>query len=302
MCCRFCPDRRPADPPPPAVVARFDEHNLAPGVHGRRFNSSLIADRGGYLLAFRTWWAGSEVGLARLDRDLQPTGEVALLPLRHKACGWGREDPRLFRYRGQLHVAFTGVTGRYGPTHVLYARLSDTFAVEAVYAPAFADRQPWEKNWAFFPGVDGDLYAVYSVAPHRILRVRGDRCELAYETPTPARWSGGHLRGGASPVWYAGTWWHMFHGRLGPDAGPTYSVGLYTFDDRPPYRVRAMTPDPLLTADWATTNGNYAAVVFPCGAVREADSWLVSMGVHDQWTDVVRFDAAAAEDALAPVG
>src|SRR5687768_4882438 len=114
---------RPKDPAPEATadlepslaspeVIRFDQTNLLPGRPGARFNSSLIDHGDGFLLAFRDGWKGSQIWIATLDRHFAPTGKYARLNLPHPAANWGREDPRLFRLNGHLHVSFTGVVGK----------------------------------------------------------------------------------------------------------------------------------------------------------------------------------------------
>lgn len=281
---------KPATAESPQVLARFDQNNLAVNVPGMRFNSSLIEWQGGYLLAFRNGWKGSDIYLQRLTLDLQPHGEADKLDLIHRDCSYGREDPRLFLHSGKLHVAFVGVVGRRRRhamrTNVLYARISDDFRVEQVFAPQYPQRNDWEKNWSFFSH-DGQLLAVYSIAPHRILAIDGDRAELAYETATRAPWSGGEIRGGASPVLHRGEWWHFFHDRIESHGQRIYGMGCAVFEDEPPFRVLRVTPDPLMRADPATKpQGQYASVVFPCGTVPRERDWLISMGVHDRWTEL----------------
>jgi FkbM family methyltransferase len=282
----------------------LDERNLCPGVPGKRFNSSLIAWGGGYLLAFRNGWRGSEIFLTPLDARFRPSGAPVKLDLRHPGANYGREDPRLFFHAGRLHVSFIGVVGgnRIRHTNQLYARIGDGLRVEAVFHPHFPGRREWEKNWQFFSH-GGELYAVYSVAPHRVLRVRGDAAALAYETATYAPWVGGELRGGAAPVLAGGEWWCFFHDRVEPPGRRrAYRLGLYTFEDRPPFRALRITPEPVLAADPATNRNNYADVVFPCGAVRDGDRWVVSCGVHDRWTELHAFGHADLDRRLVSIG
>jgi len=282
-------------------VLRFDETNLAPGQPGKRFNSSLIAHGDEYALAYRDGWKGSQIHVATLDRDLKPVGTV-LLRLNHVAASFGREDPRLFRFQGRLHVAFTGVVGGRSRLHtnVLYARLGDGFRVERIFAPRYARRNAWEKNWQFFEH-DGQLLAIYSVAPHRILRIDGERTDLAHETPTAAPWRGGEMRGGAPPVRVGDEYWHFFHDRI-TVGQHVYRAGLCAFEARPPFRVTRMIPEPILVADRATKPADqYCSVVFPCGAVRRGGDWLVSFGIHDRWTEIRAFDHATLAAALRPL-
>lgn len=302
----------PRTHPAPLRVVRLDGSVLAGGASTSaadgHSNASVFRWRGRLLLAYRHRNAGADVWLTELDPDTyQPLSAGRRLNLDHPKARFGREDPRLFEHAGALHVSFTGVNGRQGPTSVLYARLGDDLAVERVYYPKYDGRQPWEKNWGFF-SQDGHLLAVYSIAPHTVLLVDGDRATPAYETPTPFAWSGGVLRGGAAPVRVGDRWHCWFHGRVSWAGKPTYTAGVYVFDAKPPYRVLRMTPRPVLYGDTRTNDFDYYAnVIFPCGAVLDGQTWVVSSGVHDRWIEVAEFDAgdvcrATAGPADPPAG
>lgn len=304
--CVRCPDYQPsrAGAFGGDLVRHFDEFSLHPEVPGKRFNSSLIEYRDGYAFAFRNGWKGSEVYLTLLDRELRPVGPCRRLELSHPDAAYGREDPRLFWFRGRLHISFAGVMpsgGHIGYTNVLYARLTEDLAVEQVFYPRYKQRNAWEKNWQFFEH-DGDLYAVYSFAPHRILRIVGDSAELAFESRTPAPWQGGEVRGGASPVRVGEEWWCWFHDRI-EWPGRLYRAGLYTFSARPPFAVQRMILSPLLSADPNSRPADqYCPVVFPCGAARDGGGrWLVSAGIHDRWSEIFAFHHAGLERQLARV-
>lgn len=280
----------------------LNERNLHPGSPGLRFNPSLIEWRGGYLFAWRSGWAGSDIYLTHMDREFAPHGPPIRLELFHpRQANYGREDPRLFLFRGRLHVSYIGVEGYNGRvlrTSQLYARIGDDLRVEQVFAPRYARRNAWEKNWSFFEH-GGQLYAVYSIAPHRIVRVDGERVELAHETPTPLPWKGGEMRGGAAPVLVGDEWWSFFHDRVEENGFRTYRAGLYTFEDRPPFRVQRMIAGPLLVADPRDKPGDqYAAVIWPGGAVRDGDDWVLACGVHDRWSRLERFAHADLEGRL----
>lgn len=281
-------------------VARFDQHNLGPHLPGLRFNASLLEDGDGYLIACRNGWAGSQILLGRLDAQLQPVGTMKALNLWHRDASIGAEDPRLFRYRGKLHVAFIGVAADVRPLHTnqLYAQLGERWNVEEIFHPQYADRTAWEKNWACYEH-DGDLLAVYSIDPHRIIRIDGNRTELVHETPTPKCWQGGTPRGGGPPVRVGSEYWHFFHARLGNQWSPTYNMGLACFQAEPPFRLTRMTPWPILMADRKTKpEAQYAPVWFVCGSVRRERDWLLSAGVHDRWVELRVIDHADLEKAL----
>lgn len=286
----------------PLSVQRIDKEKLKVGRVGEAFNSSLIRYKGRLLLCYRTGWAGARLHVAELNKDMVPVKVTTLNHLGHPRATVGQEDPRLFIFRDRLHVSFTGVERTKGGvvTNVLYARLTDDFRVDEVFAPVYFGRRSWEKNWTFFEW-ENELFCIYSIAPHVILHVRGNQAYPFAETQTAFPWSGGHLRGGCSPVRVGDTFYHWFHGRIGGWGGGTYNVGLYTFPAKPPFAIERMTPDPLMTADHSTKPPDQTwepAVVFPAGSVLERGEWSISMGVHDRFTDVAKWSAAEVDKLL----
>jgi predicted GH43/DUF377 family glycosyl hydrolase len=303
-CCAFCPDYDPVGELEHAWSSqgprRLHERNLHPQLGGHRFNSSLIDHEDGYLLAWRDGWAGSQIWLTRLDRELRIRGAPHLLRLEHAQANYGREDPRLFRHQGRLHVAYVGVVGgnHILHTNVLYARLGDDLSVEQIYYPHYPSRTLWEKNWSFFSH-DGALYAIYRIAPHQVLRIDGEQAMLVHQSARKIPWTGGELRGGASPVRVGDEYWSFCHDRLEAAGRRTYRTALYTFEARPPFRPLRYLPEPLLTARWSTKPADqYCAVVFTCGAVLRSDEWILSSGEHDRWTRIDQFDHEKLEEAL----
>lgn len=303
--CKNCDDFRKR-PMPPAKVIRFDEHNLAVGAPGKRFNVSIIEHAGGYLYSWRHGWWECDIWVQQLDRAFTPIGPARRLDLRQQMAWTGREDARLFRHKGQLHIWYTGVAR--GCASVCFARLNETtLATEDRFAPHYPKRRTQEKNWSFFDH-GRELYCVYNVRPHQILRVDASTAKLVHETNWAGTWSGGHLRGGASPVLVGKEYYHWFHGYVVENAKRRYTMGLYTFENKPPFRVLRYTPD---TIEIATSTSdcpdNCVGVVFPGGAVLvpkrgdQAAQWCVAMGVHDRWGELRFYDAGEIEKRLVPV-
>lgn len=250
-----------------------------------------------YLYAFRNGWSGSNIFIAELDENFRPTERWAKLELGKRGARVGREDVRLFRLNGKLHCSYTGYTGR--KTNVLFARINETtLRVEDVFFPQIPGRQGWEKNHAYFD-YKGTAHAVYSVNPHKILRIEGDRAEWAHETPFTGQWSGGYMRGGASPVLHNGEWYHFFHGGWDRPGGRVYNIGVYTFSPQPPFKILRYSPYPIDVADPKTKPPDqYCPVVFPGGAVRRGNGWAVAMGVHDRWGEIRFYSDELVEGAL----
>lgn len=298
------------DTTPPELVRRLGGDELAGHERpdGTHINGALINYDGRRLFFYRVKRAwGSDIAVAELSPHYDVERTV-MLPLLHERAAIAREDPRPFIHRGRLHLSFVGVEGIRGELAInqLFARLTDDLCVEEIFAPHLAGRQAWEKNWTFFD-CDGDLFAVYSVSPHVVLLIQGNGAEEVARSHGPPNWSGGYLRGGASPVRVGGEYFCWFHGMAQPPhfmarSRRRYSVGVYTFIAEPPFSVTRYSPEPLLWADPRTRpKAVWADVVFPVGAVFEENRWVISMGVHDTWNEIVNWNSADVERALKPV-
>jgi predicted GH43/DUF377 family glycosyl hydrolase len=300
--CHGCGEFRPVEAAA-VSAAKFDKASLYPEKPGIRFNPSMTPHRGGFAFLYRSGWQGSGIYAVQLAADLTPQSAPKKLRLRVQGhANYGKEDPRLFTHAGKLHVSYAGVVGKRYGTHVnqCFARLTDAFDTEDTFAPHYPDRNQWEKNWGFFD-YKNDLFAVYTINPHCVLRVRSNDAELAYETPFPSRWEGGELRGGAAPVLHRGEFYSFFHDRIDAHGKPTYRMGVYTFAARPPFRVTRFCPSPILSADPRTNPDNYANVIFPGGAAVDRDSWLIAAGIHDRYCEILRIPLAEIERRLAKV-
>jgi FkbM family methyltransferase len=215
---------------------------------------------------------------------------------------YGNDDPVLLWHNGKLHLFFVGVVGsrrKAESVKVLYAILGDDLQPITIHSPAYGPPGQPQKNWAPFSH-DGELLAVYSIAPHQIIRIDGDCAELEHESPTVGRWTGGHMRGGAAPVRVGDEYWHFFHGRLDPQRH--YSTGLCVFDAFPPFQIRRLTPEPIQWGDVETQPDDmHCPVVFVRGAIRRGDDWILSSGIHDRWTQLDRFEHDGLQQKLTRV-
>jgi len=308
ICWRAARDESIRTRPPdlvPAAVRILPSSALLSQLEGPAFNASILRYRGRTLMAYRTGWAGAEIHLCELD-DRDRPGPSITLDLRHSLSGYGREDPRLFVFRDRLHVSFIGFDGDWNgkmATNQLYARLRENFTVEKIWAPQIEGRpwDQWEKNWGFFEYL-GELYAVYTIDPHVVLRIDGDRAEIAAQAPNPYEWIGGRMSGGAPPVLVGNEYWNWFHGThdLGTN-WPTrqYTIGLYTFDAEPPFGIRRFAAFPLAWADESTRPADqHCPVIFPGGTTFDGTTWRIACGIHDRWIEIRDYAHADALGAL----
>ena len=274
----------------------------------RWMNSGILHYGDGYLMAVRRGWNACQIYLMRFTRQWEPIGEPTRLFLNHPACRDAQEDPRLFMFRDKIHVSFSGVVQSFGDIeHVsmLYARLGDDLTAEEVFHvddPAF---HHWEKNHVFFEN-DGVLCGIYRVGPPhlvyeveegRISRFHSDDFSSTFIPATVAR-------GSTPPIRMGAEYYHLFHSKYQPIGHkPRYCTGLYTFDAKPPFTVRRMTPLPFLEGDPKTNEpgSGLPDVLFTCGAIIQDDWMILSSGEHDRSTVIHAVRLAELEAALVPV-
>jgi predicted O-methyltransferase YrrM/predicted GH43/DUF377 family glycosyl hydrolase len=277
------------------VYRSFDSKNLFPEAPGTRFNPSIVRWQGTNLIAFRNRSYASQIWIGRMSDDWRPIGLAHILQLDHPRCRDGQDDPRFFVFEGKLHVSFTGVerTAIRTRTHVLYCQLDDKLQVADLRFCDYADRNDLEKNWVFFQH-GGSLFASYSLAPHRVLSIDGERCRTEYVTDTRATWHGGEMRGGASPVLVDGVWHSFFHSSQVVAGEVEYWTGCALFRDSPPFRIEAVTDRPILRPDRRGSSASGKHVRFTCGSHyhdRIDEAWFLSSGIDDRFCEIARVDA-----------
>jgi predicted GH43/DUF377 family glycosyl hydrolase len=233
------------------------------------------------------------------------------------------EDPRLFVFKGKLHVSYSETTFRYPLPYIAvqkYARLEwvgSKWKVAEIFHPYYGDNhaQKMEKNWMFFEA-DGVLRAIYASAPqHIVITLDGDK--VVGEDRTPGvTWPWGEIRGGSPPVEFGDSLITFFHSSTPTIEGTwrRYWMGAYVMDRHAPFTVRLITPRPLAGGSEQDDHGRdprpsdswKPLVVFPGGAVAVAGvlaSWDVAMGINDWRIAVARVDnpeLAALNSAYEP--
>lgn len=277
------------------------------------FNPSVIVWNDRVVLATRDSWGHSRVGLWELTNP-EPdwSGDWVVKPIGSCASGHPDaprlEDPRLFAAphpdtgEPALHASFSMPDG-YPPKFVRVGvcRFSgDLSRIEHTEIYPSPRGSAYEKNW--MPFVTGRLVNwVYSGKPDHVVFHSPTTRQGNWTTPNDFAWTGGVVRGGCPPVLHAGVYYHFFHGCLKRPHGNVYTVGCYTFDPDPPFRVLAMTPTPLV---WPDLPGPGEAVVkryvvFPGGAIPHAGHWHLACGIDDTFCRIIRLSFTDVDAALA---
>jgi FkbM family methyltransferase len=266
-----------------------------------QFNNSLIRYNGRLLMAYRVGWKDARIAILELSPNGQPIRN-SWIALKY---GSGQEDPRLFVFQGQLHVSYTAFNkcsnrdGGY--TDLCYARLRETengWNTDEDINVKYSGRQLWEKNWGFFEYED-ELYCVYSISPHKVLKIKNGRGFVIAETSNPIK-KVGNLHGGAPPVYHRGEFYCFYHRRLGLSSEKFYSIDLYTFEAKPPFRPSRHIELPILIADRKDRPGETVPhALFPGGAfIDDLHRWTVSFGYYDKWSEIAWWDINDVEACL----
>jgi predicted GH43/DUF377 family glycosyl hydrolase len=296
----------------------------------RAFNPGLAADgSNGWLMAYRIVGADGRrrIGICRLSASLQvepgsarPLSDSfrlrpgSMYPA--EAYTWFA-DPRLFRLGGRLFVYWN--SGWHEPRNHQFVQEIDPGTLAAVgHAHELlldGTRQKLEKNWTLFEH-EGHALAVYSIQPHRVLtfdaNASGDwlMSEVASTTwpapPYPACHGG--LRGGTPPVRHAGHFWSFCHSVHDAPEGYRYAAAAYTFQAEAPFRpaagpsqILSLAPSPLPPRSFPKLNPAVGEVVYPCGAARTANGWLISFGLNDERCGLSLVSDADVAATLQPV-
>lgn len=139
-----------------------------------------------------------------------------------------------------------------------------------------------EKNWVWFLH-EGAWHCVYSFSPQHTVFKLGDPLPIKSKSDA-SLWNYGEIRGGTPPVKVGDEYFTFFHSSIPwKKRQKRYYVGAYAFEAEPPFRVTAITNEPLFVGsedDERLIEGPLC--VFPCGALLEEDKWLVAFGVNDE--------------------
>ena len=257
------------------------------------YNPAIVRFRKRLLMAYRIdsghrATMHRRIGLCELDENLKVVpGSAVPFSETIPESDSRHYDPRFLVYQDRLFIHYNN-NFQTRPNRIHLVELDpDTLEAKSPARPLHLDspRQEIEKNWMFFEH-DGELWAVYQIWPHIILRVElGDDgpviCRPAHTTGWDVSPYASHYGvpcGGAPPVRQGDVYVSFFHSRIqvGPlrhllpfwpqgmiDGLPRYPAaalrrirwcldqrryfgGVYAFEAKPPFTPRWITDEPVL--------------------------------------------------------
>ncbi len=266
----------------------------------RFFNTSIVSHEDqDWLIARR---ASPDRGMVHGVNDivafsLKDNHPQVMLPIWLSATDKGQhfEDPRAMWINGRVHISFTSFIAEKGIlksyAHQMIAQTDANWRSAAPFHPMYGANGGsarmnigHEKNWLWFDH-EGVSMFVYSNEPHVVVEMPDLAKPTAVhktETKNPY-WMHGEIRGGTPPVRIGDEYVSFFHSSLPwVHKKRRYHMGAYTFEAKPPFKIKRSTILPLLSGSrndpWVE---GLPLVVFPCGAVYRNGEWLVTLGVND---------------------
>lgn len=152
-----------------------------------------------------------------------------------------------------------------------------------------------QKNWTWFIH-DDKLMLEYRMNPHVVLEIDHIKGEVVAEykhfQDISKLWKFGECRMGSNPILKDGYYHGFFHSSLhwkGPKR--RYFMGYYKFEAKPPFKITEISEKPILygnEADERLLPDNSPLVVFPCGAIQKNNQFVISFGLNDEKTGIIK--------------
>lgn len=293
------------------------------------FNPAITRFREQIIMCYRvvTPDGRRHLALCRLTPDFQvvPASAVPFSDFIQNGGDW-HADGRFCTFQDRLFLHYNDGARRGRAANHIYLVEVDPAQLIPLGQPRElvleGTRQSVEKNWMLFAH-DDDLWAIYSIAPHVVLKVTlaGDGpilCRRTYEqqwdvTAYTQRY--GQLRGSTPPVRLGDHYISFFHSRFvarplryrllrllgqAPTNTIHYVAGAYSFAAEPPFTPLWLSPEPLLLPpplprQQQQLNPEVEYSAYPCGAIRQDQRWVVSFGAHNEYCCLAPLAPLAAE-------
>lgn len=289
------------------------------------YNPSIIPNGPTYLISFRddqTWtpqgYTKVKVGMMLTDLNFQPLE-------RPVACHLGCKhvsDPRLIVFQNTPYLLVSNLT-KWGPPYECCQRLcpvnkSPTLPLGG-YNLQYKQGQR-EKNWVPFvycsEAGQEELYYLYEANPCRILKQHlpiDGSIELPFELDdTPkngleaweTQW--GKIRGGTPALKIGDEYLTFFHSSFKEGLFYWYVMGALTFESTPPFRLKRISPYPILCHDMYITpvETNHNPIVRACfagGFVFHGENLHILAGENDSAIRRITLNTQKLLESLRPI-
>jgi predicted GH43/DUF377 family glycosyl hydrolase len=313
-------------------ILRFDEINEESDLI---YNASIIEHGDGYILVFRQetqhvlcdicGYRQSQIKVVCLNKNFTQTTVVKTIDLPRSP-----EDARIFSWQGQLFLTYNDDSmvheheGKKKKTlwhrRIFMGKLDQENAClsEISQVPSGdINLISVEKNWIPFEFSEGKgvLHYIYSVIPYTIIKIEDGKCDVTKrnmfsdQCPWDTKvW--GDIRGGTPARLVDGVYLTFFHSQKYNEKKKEwrYVMGAYIFEAFPPFKILAITPEPIQHKDFYTARHKVKSlhVIYPAGfAMENTDKGRillhVACGENDSSIRIVTIDKDLLFASMVPI-
>lgn len=276
-----------------------------------KFNGCIFEHNGRKLVCYRAYsellGGKSNIFITVLDDELNPVSNHELALPKYSETNRQYEDARLFEHKGELYLSYVVVeywgtdwkpSKFWSAIHVV--KLDDEFNVLQHWIPHYGGNgvNNAQKNWIFFSD-DINLYCIYNPRSHKVLVMDDDFNVKTVTRDKPILWPWGAPRGGTTPIRLDKEHWlAFFHSAIVHNQRKRrYSMTPYIFTKDKIVSVgraiHASTENPIVDA---LATWWHPIVVFPMGIIADGEDFIVSVGVNDILTYLIKFPRAWVMD------
>lgn len=262
--------------------------------HAHGYNPSIAEFGGSSYLAYRFH---PDLKSWRTEICIVKDGRTAPLlpPVQYKLHSL--EDPRWFIYAGKLHLSVTVARSRVNgqsldPCICAYGQIVEVggdWTFQTWVEPKHADNV-WTKqtkNLVFESSKQG-LLMTWMTSPFHVVHLLDEvgKPVTGWRTESP-KCPFGNFRGGTQSFGFEGKRLRFCHAvQNNPKATQYwgYSLAAYVFEPEPPFRIVAVSQQPILTGNEAYTPDCphwKPKICIAYGAIARGDGWRVSLGLND---------------------
>jgi predicted GH43/DUF377 family glycosyl hydrolase len=266
----------------------------------------VISNTNKYINAFSNWQASRNAGPDTLDRHIRYyySDSQNVKSFVYKD-GHHVEDPRVVEFQGYWFLFYTdGMTVGVAKLDLDNCDIIYSHFLEVPPKHVISKQSDGrEKNW--IPVVcSNKLYLLYSDTPRTFIHCVDKGNHFSIENYDKLNfnvlWNYGNIRGGCPPIEYdENTLIWFFHSSKNIYSSiPTlndkvYFIGAYLTSKNYPFEIKQITTYPIFfgfPSPISVDRSYQTNVVFPCGAVYEDDTFIVSMGINDRSIGHLKFN------------
>ena len=287
------------------------------------FNPSIIRFDNRLLMSFRArdpnTNAPTLIGLVWLDQQFNPIGPSQILnsQMKHADC---IQDPRLVSVDNRLYMPYSALCKsgdklerRMCIVELFYDGVGfDLNESEALLHFEGNSYYKFEKNWVPF-NYNDYLLLSYTIFPHKVLLplLGEQKCLTVDYSNTKNSWKWGEIRGGTPALLVDNQYLAFFHSSIVMSTAhsngkpmPHYFMGAYTFENRPPFYVKKISPNPIVGPNFYNGPPHKTwkplRVVFPAGYIFNEKFIWVAYGRQDHEVWIVQLDKKGLLESLVP--